>query len=252
MSQPVARAARGVIASGRERLALRPFRLVSVSVAEEWAWFTSLIDGWRGYPASGREVDAAGMERGHRERFLQEREILAALTHPNIAHLLDAGQLDDGQPYLAMEYVEGKPIDQILNGFGVRQKIELFLKVCRAVAYLHRESGIAPGLEAEQHSGLALGEPKILDFGIAKMMEPGGDPTATHLRMLTPDYASPEQMNGGVVGKSSDIYSLGAVLHRLITGKPPRETRPSQLSPELKGDLELVLQTALRQEPEER
>ena len=112
--------------------------------------------------------------------------------------------------------------------------------------------GSAPGLEAEQHSGLGTGEPKLLDFGIAKMMDLRGDATVTHLRMLTPDYASPEQVSGGVVGKISDIYSLGAVLHCLLTGKPPGEMPPGQLAPELKGDLELVLQTALRHEPEER
>ena len=78
-----------------------------------------------------------GWSHVQRERFLREREILAALAHPNIAHLLDAGHLDDGQPYLAMEYVEGKPIDQYCEGFGMRQKIELCLKVCRAIAYLH-------------------------------------------------------------------------------------------------------------------
>ena len=188
----------------------------------------------------------------HRERFLQEREILAALTHPNIAHLLDAGHLEDGQPYLAMEYVEGKPIDQHCEGFSLRQKIELFIKVCGAVGYLHRNLVVHRDLKPGNILVTAMGEPKLLDFGIAKLLNFDGDHTVTYLRMLTPKYASPEQLNGGVVGTSSDVYSLGAVLHTLLTGKPPQDVTPGQLCPELKGDLDLVLQTALRQEPNER
>jgi serine/threonine protein kinase len=193
-----------------------------------------------------------GWSEVHRERFLQEREILAALTHPNIAHLLDAGHLDDGQPYLAMEYVEGKPIDQHCEGFTVRQKIELFLKVCGAVEYLHRNLVVHRDLKPSNILVTALGEPKLLDFGISKMLDLDADFTATHLRMLTPNYASPEQVSGRVVGTSTDVYSLGAVLHTLLTGKPPREPGSSRLAPEWKGDLDLVVQTALRLEPQER
>jgi len=134
----------------------------------------------------------------------------------------------------------------------MRNRIELFLKVCGAVGYLHRNLVIHRDLKPNNILITQLGEPKLLDFGIAKLLDIGGDSTATHLRMLTPDYASPEQASGGVVGISSDIYSLGAVLHCLLTGQPPQATRPSHLAPELKGDLELILQTALRQEPEER
>ncbi len=193
-----------------------------------------------------------GWSEIHRERFLQEREILAALTHPNIAHLLDVGHLEDGQPYLTMEYVEGKPIDQHCEGFSLRQKIELFLKVCGAVGYLHRNLVVHRDLKPGNILVTAMGEPKLLDFGIAKLLDFDGDHTVTYLRMLTPKYASPEQLNGQVVGTSSDVYSLGAVLHTLLTGKPPQDVTPGQLRPELKGDLELVLQTALRQEPNER
>jgi eukaryotic-like serine/threonine-protein kinase len=193
-----------------------------------------------------------GWSEIHRERFLQEREILAALIHPNIAHLLDAGRLDDGQPYFAMEHVEGKPIDQHCESLNLRQKIELFLKVCGAVEYLHRNLVVHRDLKPGNILVTASGEPKLLDFGIAKLLDLEGDNTVTHLRMLTPSYASPEQLNGGVVGTSSDIYSLGAVLHTLLTGKPPQEVEPGQLRPELKGDLDLVLQTALRREPQAR
>jgi len=188
----------------------------------------------------------------HLERFLQEREILAALAHPNIAHLLDAGRLDDGQPYFAMEYIEGKPIHEHCEGFNIRQKIEVFLKVCGAVDYLHRNLVVHRDLKPNNILVTALGEPKLLDFGIAKMLDFDRDLTATHLRLLTPNYASPEQVRGGDVGTSSDIYSLGAVLHTLLTGKPPQDTRPSQAPTGLKGDLDLILQTALRPEPDER
>ncbi len=193
-----------------------------------------------------------GWSELHRERFLQEREILAGLTHPNIAHLLDAGRLDDGQPYFAMEYVEGKPIDQHCAGLSVREKIELFLKVCGAVEYLHRNLIVHRDLKPGNILVTGHGEPKLLDFGIAKMLDFDGERTVTQLRMLTPSYASPEQLSGGSVGTGSDIYSLGAVLHMLLTGRPPQQGGPSVQIPELKGDLELILQTALRPEPQER
>jgi Tol biopolymer transport system component len=187
-----------------------------------------------------------------RERFLQEREILAALSHPNIAHLLDAGHLEDGQPYLAMEYVDGKPIDQHCQGLAVRQKIELFLKVCGAVAYLHRNHLLHRDLKPSNILVTAEDEPKLLDFGISKVIDVTGGGALTTLRMLTPKYASPEQASGRPVGTPADIYSLGAVLHTLVTGAPPHETPADPPPPEWKGDLELVVRTALRHEPEER
>jgi tetratricopeptide (TPR) repeat protein/predicted Ser/Thr protein kinase len=211
-----------------------------------------------------------GLHDTQRERFLQEREILAALTHPNIAHLLDAGHLEDGQPFLAMEYVEGKAIDVFTAGFGVRQKIRLFLKVCSAVSYLHRNLVVHRDLKPGNIVVTKDGEPKLLDFGIAKILDLTADSTVTGMRMLTPDYASPEQVMGSRISTTSDIYSLAAVLYQLLTGKPPhtfedaspgaiasaisaREvTRPSKWAPGLKGDLELILMKALRKDPQAR
>jgi len=210
-----------------------------------------------------------------RERFLQERQILAALTHPNIARLVDAGHLDNGQPFLAMEYVDGRPIDVFAAGLGLRQKIALFLKVCAAVSYLHRNLVVHRDLKPGNIlvTGSAAGdpgEPKLLDFGIARMLALSTDATMTGMRMLTPDYASPEQVTGGRVSTATDIYSLGAVLYRLLTGKPVHEfedrspeavaaaimarevTRPGKWAPELKGDLESILLKALRKDPQER
>jgi tetratricopeptide (TPR) repeat protein len=218
---------------------------------------------------------AAGAGEIHRERFLQERQILASLAHPNIARMLDAGHLENGQPYLAMEYVEGQPIDVYTAGMGVRQKIELFLKVCAPVAYLHRNLVVHRDLKPSNilvmrpGSGQA-GEPKLLDFGIAKILDISTDSTLTILRMLTPDYASPEQVSGGAVSTATDIYSLGALLYKLLTGKPAHQfedrspegiasavttrevIRPSRWAPDLKGDLESILLKALRKDPQER
>ena len=205
-----------------------------------------------------------------RERFLQERQILASLTHPNIARMLDAGHVENGQPFLAMEYVEGKPIDEFGKGLNPRQKIALFLKVCAAVAYLHRNLVVHRDLKPSNILVTAEGEPKLLDFGIAKMLDVSTDSTVTSMRMLTPNYASPEQVTGGRITTATDIYSLGAVLYGLLTGKNAHEfgdhspegivqavvtrevTRPAKWAPELKGDLESILLKALRKDPQER
>lgn len=205
-----------------------------------------------------------------RERFLQERQILASLAHPNIARMLDAGHLASGQPFLAMEYVDGKPIEVFAADLSMRQRIALFLKVCTAVGYLHRNLVVHRDLKPSNILVTADGEPKLLDFGIAKILDVATDVTMTSMRMLTPDYASPEQVTGGRVTTATDIYSLGAVLYLLLTGKPAHEfedhspeaitrtvtsrevTRPSHWAPELKGDLECILLKAMRKIPTER
>ena len=198
--------------------------------------------------------------------FLSERQILATLSHPNIARLLDAGHREDGQPYLVMEYVEGKTIDVYAAGISVRQKIALFLKVCAAVSYLHRNLVIHRDLKPSNILVTEDREPKLLDFGIAKILDMGGDATVTSVRMLTPEYASPEQAAGGRMTTSTDIYSLGAVLYKLLTGASPYRSTgksptatfpgkfapPSKLAPDLKGDLEAILLRALRADPQER
>jgi len=189
-----------------------------------------------------------------RERFSAERQILAALSHPNIARLLDARHRE-GQPYLVMEYVEGQPIDVCTAESSIRQKIKIFLKVCAAVAYLHRNLVVHRDLKPQNILVTKDGEPKLLDFGIAKILDYTVDSTATGFRMLTPDYASPEQVTGAPVTTATDIYSLGAVLYKLLTGEPPHQfpnnsveaivssicegkiTPPAKLAPELKRDI---------------
>jgi serine/threonine protein kinase len=205
-----------------------------------------------------------------RERFLAERQILANLSHPHIAKLLDAGHREDGQPYLVMEYIEGKSIDVYAAGLSIRLTVRLFLKVCAAVSYLHRNLVVHRDLKPANILVTAEGEPKLLDFGIAKILDLISDPAATSMPMLTPNYASPEQALGGPASTATDVYSLGAVLYKLLTGTPPHHfkensgqdivavisagkiTPPGNLVPALKGDLEIILLKALRREQQER
>jgi tRNA A-37 threonylcarbamoyl transferase component Bud32/tetratricopeptide (TPR) repeat protein len=217
------------------------------------------------------KVLRAGMDAPQlRQRFLAERQILASLSHPNVARLLDAGHRADGQPYLVMEYVEGKPLDVYAASLSRRQKISLFVKVCAAVGYLHRNLVVHRDLKPANILVTEDGEPKLLDFGIAKILDLAVDSAATNLLILTPDYASPEQMLNRPVSTASDIYSLGAVLYQLLTGQAPRRfgngstgeiarvvsdgeiVPPSSVDPSLKGDLEFILLKALRPEPQER
>lgn len=193
-----------------------------------------------------------------RSRFLLERQLLASLHHPSIVHLIDAGHNEDGRPFLVMEYVEGLPIDVYAIGVDMREKLKLFLHVCDAVAHAHRRLVIHRDLKPSNILVEASGQPKLLDFGIAKLMNDADDATGTVERMLTPKYASPEQLAGEAQSTATDIYSLGVVLYELITRgaqlRPGRgiTTRPSRLNPEAPRDLDFIVEKALRPEPEDR
>jgi eukaryotic-like serine/threonine-protein kinase len=252
-SHLVGAAARAVLHGDAAGLRCGAFRLVSVlgTGGMGVVYLAQRADGEVAQRAAIKLMQP-GWSQIQLERFLREREILAALTHPNIAHLLDAGHLNDGQPYLAMEYVEGKRIDEYCSGLKPSQKIELFLKVCGAVEYLHSNYVLHRDLKPSNILVTASGEPKLLDFGIAKIVDLQGPITVTQVRMLTPDYASPEQMNGTTVGPVSDVYSLGAVLRVLLAGKPTPDGKPSELPADLEGDIELVLETATRVDPQDR
>lgn len=163
-------------------------------------------------------------------RFRAERQILASLNHPNVARLIDAGETDDGQPYLVMEYVEGKPLDQYCdeNRLDLRKRLKLFIDICGAVQYAHQNLIIHRDLKPQNILVTADGTAKLLDFGIAKLLNRGssGGNTASELtrmneRLLTPEYASPEQIIGGAVTTATDVYSLGIVLYRLLSGLRP-------------------------------
>ena len=157
------------------------------------------------------------------EKFRQERQILATLDHPNIARLLDGGTTEDGIPYLVMELVDGIPIDQYCDAHGtsVSGRLRLFLEVCAAVHYAHQRLVIHRDLKPSNIMVTADGVPKLLDFGIAKILDPATASEATLLRPMTPEYASPEQVRGDPVTTSTDVYSLGVVLYRLLTGRAP-------------------------------
>ncbi len=229
-----------------------------------------------------RGMDTAELLR----RFRNERQILARLDHPNIARLLDGGSTADGRPFLVMEYVQGKTITAYCADCGMtaRRRIELFRKVCAAVESAHQNLVVHRDLKPGNILVDADGAPKLLDFGIAKLLGPddAGQFTITGggMQILTPDYASPEQVRGEPITTATDVYSLGTILYELLTGSrahrittltpaavaqavceeeivPPsvaaRTTPSAPASPaELAGDLDNILLTALRKDRHER
>ena len=164
----------------------------------------------------GTDTDAA------LSRFRVERQILAGLEHPNIARLLDGGATETGLPWFVMEYVDGTPLLEYAAPLSTRQRIELFRPVCAAVQYAHRNQIVHRDIKPANILVTREGIPKLLDFGIAKLLDTtvagaAAGLTATGMRLMTPDYASPEQMRGEPVTPATDIYSLGAVLYELLT-----------------------------------
>jgi serine/threonine-protein kinase len=160
-------------------------------------------------------------------RFRHERQILAALEHPNIARLYDGGVTDDGRPYLVMEYVEGQPITTYCDErrLGVDERLALFATVCQAVQYAHQNLVVHRDIKPSNILVADPGEVRLLDFGIAKLLSDDAAGAAPHTRpearVLTPDYAAPEQLLGRPVTTASDVYSLGVVLYELLTGRRP-------------------------------
>ncbi|HEX8070474.1 MAG TPA: protein kinase [Pyrinomonadaceae bacterium] len=165
-------------------------------------------------------------------RFRNERQILAALDHPYIARLLDGGTTDDALPYFVMEYIEGLPVYRYCDEqkLTVAERLELFRYVCDAVHYAHRHYVIHRDIKPSNIMVTADGVPKLLDFGIAKVLNPEladvtSDPTATAMRLMTPEYAAPEQVQGQAVTPATDVYSLGVLLYELLTGHRPYRLR---------------------------
>ena len=228
-------------------------------------------------------------------RLRTERQILAAFQHPNIARLFDGGTTEEGIPYLVMELIAGQPITEYCDRhqLDLEGRLRLFLLVCSAVQYAHQHAVIHRDLKPSNILVTEDGQPKLLDFGIAKILEPGaipvrGDLTVNAMRLLTPDYASPEQLKGDPVTAASDVYSLGVLLYELLTGIRPfggrsramqdatgnalraapsrpsivvrgrdtantsRRASPQRLSHRLRGDLDNIVLMALRPEPERR
>ncbi len=212
-------------------------------------------------------------------RFRQERQILANLEHPNIARLLDGGASTSGVPFIAMEYVEGQPITVYCReqNLTIPKRLQLFRHVCDAVQYAHQMLIVHRDIKPGNILVTAEGVPKLLDFGIAKLLdaETAGDSTNTQtmtgFRMMTPDYASPEQVRGESATTTTDVYSLGAVLYEILTGERPHqlktydaleiarrvceeEIRPPSATgvPGLRGDLDTILLKALQKIPARR
>jgi non-specific serine/threonine protein kinase/serine/threonine-protein kinase len=229
----------------------------------------------------------AGMDsRGFVARFRHERQILASLDHPNIARLLEGGATDEGRPYFVMEYVEGEPIDVYAakHELGIDQRLRLFSQVCAAVQYAHQNlvvhRDIKPGNILVTGPSGHPGTPKLLDFGIAKLLRSGGPRETEGLtqaggRLMTPEYASPEQVRGEPIGTATDVYSLGAVLYQLLAGKtphhfptgsavemeraicetdppPPSQVAGSPAARQLRGDLDTIVLKALQKDPRRR
>ncbi len=205
------------------------------------------------------------------DRFHQERQILGLLNHPNIARILDAGQAPNRPPWFVMEYVPGCAIDRFCDeqGLTITQRLELFLGVCDGVRHAHESLIVHRDLKPANIFVTEAGEPKLLDFGIAKVLDPNHEATSS-TRLLTPEYASPEQIRGDPITTATDIYSLGAVLYKLLTGQPPhclRNSAPldaariiteeevpraSNIRPDLPGDVDSILQKALHKDPARR
>jgi serine/threonine-protein kinase len=213
------------------------------------------------------------------ERFKRERQILAGLRHPNIAALHDGGISDRGEPFLAMEYVDGETLLHYAasRSLSVPDRLRLFLKVCSAVAHAHRNLVVHRDLKPSNILVADDGEPKLLDFGLARSFDSSDAAVHTTLRAFTPAYASPEQITGGAITTGSDIYSLGVILYELLTGAKPLEVEnksyeqivrtvlekeplpPSEAAArhetggrKLRGDLDNIVMMGLRKEPERR
>jgi tetratricopeptide (TPR) repeat protein len=209
-------------------------------------------------------------------RFQQEREILGALDHPGIVRIVDAGSTDDGRPYLVMDFVDGVRIDAFAEQLSIRERVALFTRVCSAVQHAHRNLIVHRDLKPGNILVTPDGHPKLLDFGIAKVLDQEDTESASAAGpIMTRQYASPEQVRGQRINTASDVYALGLILYELLTGKrpydlqdlpmedaeraiceteppPPSRVAPRDLSSPLRGDLDSIILMALRKEPERR
>src|SRR6266446_5542818 len=227
-------------------------------------------------------IDLALYSPSLMRRFQHERRILAGLEHPNIARLLDAGLTSEGIPFIVMEFVAGEPVHEYCRkqDLPVRERLQLFLKICDAVQFAHRNLVVHRDLKPSNILVTEEGVPKLLDFGIAKMLSAvdteATSGTAPLTQVMTPDYASPEQLRGVNVNTATDVYSLGILLFELLAGQRPYvlsgkpleeivrvvcEETPVRLSlaagktalaKELAGDLDHIVAKAIRKDPSER
>lgn len=196
------------------------------------------------------------------KRFVMERQILAGLDHPNIARLLDGGTTDDGLPYFVMEYVEGLPVDKFCEekNLNLTERLKLFRQICDAVSYAHQNLVVHRDLKPSNILVTKDCKPKLLDFGIAKLLHTESDgetkATETVARMLTPEYASPEQFAGDKITTQSDVYSLGVLLHKLVFGNAEKSVTGTKTKTSsgrtFDKDLRAILETSRHIEPARR
>jgi serine/threonine-protein kinase len=254
-------------------------------------WLAERIEGGFGQQAALKLVRAAVAREHALARFRLERQVLARLNHPAIAKILDGGIAPDGRPWFAMELVPGRPITDFVRErpLSLRERLRLLIAVCEAVDYAHRNLVVHRDLKPSNIVVGAGGEPKLLDFGLAKLLERDDDPglTRTHMLAFTPAYAAPEQVLGGAITTATDVYALGVLLYEMLTARLPHDrggrnpaalaevvshetvTRPSlvlrrdasgeRVGPDalhraraLEGDLDTIALKALHREPERR
>lgn len=237
----LARAARSALGGGD--LGLAPGTRLGPYLIDRWIARGGMGSVYRAARADGQFEQIVALKVLRRgldtedflARFRAERQLLASFSHPNIARLLDGGSTHDGRPYLVMEFVEGDRIDVHCDRLrlSIRDRIRLFRAVCGAVAHAHRSLVVHRDLKPGNVLVTPSGEPKLLDFGIAKLLSPATGPAVVPLtrpgvRLLSPLYASPEQVEGGAVTTASDVYALGVMLYELMTGHHPHEGDPGE------------------------
>jgi serine/threonine protein kinase len=261
---------------------LGPWRLLQPLAAGGMGavWIAERADGQFTMAAAVKLLRRGFDTEDARRRFMAERQILASLQHPSIARLLDGGISADGLPYLVMELIDGRPLDahSSANRLDVNDRLGLFLRVCEAVRFAHSHLVVHRDLKPQNILVTAKGEVKLLDFGIAKLLDqaPSSEQTSATSLMLTPRYASPEQVMGLSISTQSDVYSLGVILYELLTGSSPysstqhtaaewykaindeespppsRKVADPALSNALAGDLDSIVQKALEKNPADR
>jgi serine/threonine protein kinase len=240
-------------------------------------WLAHRSDGRYAGRVAVKLLNLSLLGRAGTDRFKREGSALARLTHPNIAHLTDAGVTSDGQPYLVLEYVEGEPIDRWCEdrALDVRARVSLFLQVLDAVAHAHSKLILHRDLKPANILVTSEGRVKLLDFGIAKLMDEKHPHTSGALtrfpgHAFTPEYAAPEQVQGAEVTTATDVYALGVLLYSLLTSRHPtadpsqtpvdrlravvdiEPVRPSATVRALRGDLDNIIAKALKKLPAER
>ncbi len=241
-------------------------------------WLAQRSDGQYAGRAAVKLLNLSLLGPAGTERFKREGSALARLTHPNIARLIDAGVTSEGQPFLVLEYIEGQPIDRWCetSALDVRSRVRLFLQVLDAVAHAHSKLILHRDIKPPNILVTADGQVKLLDFGIAKLMDeeqlrsPAAALTQFPGRAFTPEYAAPEQVEGAEVTTATDVYGLGVLLYALLTSRHPTAdpaqtpvdqlravvnsdpVRPSATVRELRGDLDNIIAKALKKLPAER